>query len=395
MRLVFLTGVLACVAHGELLPIVDDSYPYVKFSNAKSLNVHWQHGYVAQRLASSRAVRVNGRGVKFISGRHSQLRLDPLVWKSVRCVHDPDALCRIEFQGAVVSKVFPSWPSEVFSMMDTGQTSDYVRQLLPGHCPETKSGRIVSDDTRDVSLCDIIGANGDFVYDIKEEILYISDAQMAPGIVVLTSLGTIYAAILLSKNLDLVLRTEQKDERSPLWSNLTPIPLGAILGFIILPEAFAGTSFLAALVTREDQMLFMVLLLFSAARIIPSLLYGLYQVVALGKGLAKWESMYIVNPLICILILISVEFYCTADNPYTLALTSVFAIRWTMKVHNMEWSQKRECVQLLVDAVILSSLLYYSIAVFYDHNLSHVALFALQTWGVGMAIHMLVKDYLV
>lgn len=382
--LLLMVGSASC----ELLPILDDSYPYIQFSNAPGMRIDWNRGYTAQRLASSSAVRVNGRGVKFMSGRHSLLSLNHELWTKVNCTYNPHALCGILSQGTVVSRAFPVWPNTVHSLMDAGEASEYVRKILPMHCPEAESGRTVSDDLRDISLCDVVGGNGDFVYDTGKHELYISPQGGKVWLMIVTSVAAIYTAIVLSKDLDIILRQPGNTEASKeiTWNTVvTPVLLTAIvLVTIVLPDTFSGSSPLSTLVTVEDSIMFMVLVTFVSMRVLWMLALRSYEYFT--NGSQQSVDSNVVNPLICILILISIRFYSTGDNPYAVALTVVFAVRWVMKLHLDECEQPRDCLHLLVDGTILACLLYYAVSPFYDHMLVHVALFAIQTWGVGMAV---------
>lgn len=371
----------------ELLSISDDSYPYIQFSDAPGMRIDWNRGYAAQRLASSSVVRVNGRGVKFMSGRHSLLRLTEEHWTKVNCTYNPHALCGISSQGMVVSRVFPVWPNTAYSLMDTGEASEYVRNILPMHCPESESGRTMSDDLRDISLCDVVGGNGDFVYDIGNHVLYISPPGGQLWLMIVTSVAAVYTAIVLSKDLDIILRQQDKENisKTTTWKHVaTPLLLSAIiLVTIVLPDTFSGTSPLSSLVTVEDSIMFMVLVTFVSMRVLWMLALRSYEFF---QSQIATTDLNVVNPLICILILISIRFYSTGDNPYAVALTVVFTVRWVMKLHLDQCSEPRDCLHLLVDGTILACLIYYAVSPFYDHVLVHVALFAIQTWGVGMAV---------
>lgn len=367
---------------GELLPIADDTYPHITFVNAKSMPVIWNKGYVSQRLAASMAIRVNGRGVKFMSGRHSKLWI-PDSWTKVDCYPDTQSLCIIK-QGNVSSRVFPVPPETVYSLMDTWEDSQRMRQIIPIHCPESDSKRTISDDMRDVSLCDVIGGQGDFVYDIANQTMYVSRDTLDTLFTALTCVAVIYTAILLSKNLDVVLKAKNTNPERTWMAKLTPLLLTLIVLFIILlPTIVSNTSsdLFHSIITREDRVIFAVTVVFSSVRILW-MLEG-------SKQINNYN--YIVNPLICILVLISIRFYSTADNPYAVALTAIFFIRWTMKIYNASCSDDMgNCPHIMDDSIILALLLYYSVAPFYDHTLVNVALYAIQCWAVGISIHMII-----
>lgn len=69
---------LASLAPGTALGVVssisDRGYPYLFFSDP-AVPVVWHRGALALQFASSDAVRINGRGVRFIHGGNSALAL--------------------------------------------------------------------------------------------------------------------------------------------------------------------------------------------------------------------------------------------------------------------------------------------------------------------------------
>lgn len=379
---------LACTM-AELLPITEDSYPYLKFANANQMTLSWHTTYVAQRAASAAAIRVNGKGVRFISALHSKLTLGR-GWESFHCSYDVNAMCRLESTlGNVTSRAFPTSPETVYSLMETPNSRNYPA-VMPKHCPEAKSGRIVSDDMRDLSLCDVIGVQADFVYEPHNNVMHISTKSLHLGYVIAMSIATVYIAIVLSTNLDVLLHSSENNSKDsgPWWINaMQPSLMLLILVFlIIIPNL--DEDILHQFITLEDRFMFVLLTLFCGIRLIPEL----YMQV---RGRA---GEILVNPFIALLILMSMRFFCSLDNAYAVTLSAIFTIRWTMKLYT-DFNAKdntphnyMQIVESFSTPLLVSCLLYFSVAPFYDYATVHIVLFTLQCWLVGTAVPSLLQS---
>jgi hypothetical protein len=84
-------------SRAEVLPISDQSYPYIYISDPYQ-PVIWSEKGFAMKMSMSQAIRINSRGVRFIQ-HHSSSSLvfyeKEFGWKSIPCVLSRDSLCSI------------------------------------------------------------------------------------------------------------------------------------------------------------------------------------------------------------------------------------------------------------------------------------------------------------
>jgi hypothetical protein len=78
---------------GDIMSIGDNMYPYVTLLDPQ-VSVVWHHKFFAQRMAKAQAVRVNSRGIRFISSQYSVLSVGS-TWKTIGCVSSTNCLCRV------------------------------------------------------------------------------------------------------------------------------------------------------------------------------------------------------------------------------------------------------------------------------------------------------------
>lgn len=91
------------------ITISSKSYPHI-YRLDPLVPLTWHRGDLALLMASSEAVRINSKGVRFISNRHSFVSLS-YQWMETPCRCSRYALCEVFGDGLVghhVSRVFPN-----------------------------------------------------------------------------------------------------------------------------------------------------------------------------------------------------------------------------------------------------------------------------------------------
>lgn len=198
LRLAMIGVMVACPGRAEVIPISGQGYPHLYLSppsvggqqqqQQAPSPARWWGGSLALRMATSSAVRINGRGVRFISASHSTLAVygdaagTPAIggargWARVPCIPDADSLCRVV---GTASRVLPSGgPSYASPLPPAGASnaSDAVRRLqgaVGGDCPDSYTGRTFVAGAGggaagppprwDVSSCNILGGGADLLF---------------------------------------------------------------------------------------------------------------------------------------------------------------------------------------------------------------------------------------
>jgi len=393
MHALFLLLTLAFQVHGELWSISTVPPPYLSLLDPPGHFIHWNNGFVAQKLATSQAVRLNERGIQFIPLSYTTV---PIVneWAEFNCDLSPKCMCELKDTRNVTSRVFPGEDQEVFSLI--GNMADFetkdIQELLRGKCQESKTGRITSDDSRDISLCDITSGKVDIVFFPWKHKMYISSFQIPVLTIVIVSIVTIYVATILAKNVDRLINTSTRPLEQGLMKSsglpmvassggeedgslLSPIAIFVALMFTIFPDT--QSSPLHMFVTSTDRFAFLALIIY----------YILYNIIHFFSQKAQYSP---IAPMICILTLFSMRAFGTLDNPYISTLTAIFVARFVTKLYD-------NCLffevisQHLIDSAILCVFLFIGILPQFDFMSENVLIYVIQCVVVGMTIANLIK----
>jgi hypothetical protein len=143
-RLLWL-GLLAHECCGDIMSIGDNMYPYVSLLEP-GVPVIWHHKFWAQRMAASQAVRINARGIRFISSQYSVLSIDSTAsrWMRVRCTSSTDCLCVLDTPAGFHARFLPNYGENVYSSLGTrDDLEDSLKKIIFSECPEASTGRLV------------------------------------------------------------------------------------------------------------------------------------------------------------------------------------------------------------------------------------------------------------
>jgi hypothetical protein len=106
--------VFACSC--DIMSIGDNMYPYVALLDP-AVPVVWHQKFFAQRMAAAQAVRINSRGIRFISSQYAVLNIDPksTSWVSVECTSSRQSLCDLTTGTTLQSRLLPNDGQQVYS----------------------------------------------------------------------------------------------------------------------------------------------------------------------------------------------------------------------------------------------------------------------------------------
>jgi hypothetical protein len=88
-----------------------------------------------------------------------------------------------------------------------------MRDVLLSECSEASTGRVVSTDAKDISLCDILGTGSDYLFLPYEQTLYVLMKPTPIVILMAISILTVYMTVILAHNLEDTVQ-ESKDVHS-------------------------------------------------------------------------------------------------------------------------------------------------------------------------------------
>ena len=156
------------------MSIRDDSYPFLVFVD-NNIPFAWNTGFMYSLLLESTFVRINSRGLQ-----HSQIpiHIEKSKWNRALCMPTPNAFCEFSEK----NETMLMFPNTVVDMPDNFELLQPQSHPFLKHfgktdyspCTYKYSNRVInSGDLRyEVSLCDVLNANLDFVLDLKENTIY-------------------------------------------------------------------------------------------------------------------------------------------------------------------------------------------------------------------------------
>jgi hypothetical protein len=162
------------LAHGDIMSIGNNMYPYVALLDPV-IPVKWHTKFFAQRMAASQAVRINPRGIRFISSQYSVLTVNSIGdrWLKVDCTSSTDCLCVLKTGTNLNARLFPI-ANQVYSSFGKHEgLGDAMEQILFSKCSESQTFITVSTNYKDISVCDILGTGNDYLFIPQDEVLYV------------------------------------------------------------------------------------------------------------------------------------------------------------------------------------------------------------------------------
>lgn len=197
------------------MSIRDDSYPFLVFVDNDS-PFAWNTGFMYSLLLESTFVRINSRGIQ-----HSQIPIHDIEkskWNSALCRPTPNAFCEFSEK----NETMLMFPNTVVDMPDNfellrPQTHPFLKHFGKtdySPCTYKYSNRVInSGDLRyEVSLCDVLNANLDFVLDLKENIIYWREDTTSTFLYVMYSILAIYLISLMTNNIINILTKKEPNE---------------------------------------------------------------------------------------------------------------------------------------------------------------------------------------
>lgn len=314
---------------------MDDTKPFV---SVNSLPVQWGTGAAALRIASSRLTRLHPRGIFF---KPSIMRfredLDLLGWTRERCGPSAGGLCETD-----VSVMFPFLQPPL------------VGERLEWLCSSVNTGRVVVNTSRyDVSSCDIIDGQRDFVY--ADGYLFSASTALPDWAYWTVCLMVVYLVRCLSRfvlaslgNAQTGIDQKRGDQKQGVDAARktevnTEVCLSVCVGCTLLVLAHGDHMF----TTQEDLILHWFTVFYVGAY--ATLLAGTRIATRIYHSSRKDPPFY--NLLAGVLQMVASRLYAGAETPYNAPLIFVISMRAMTK------SRRRvdflRAVTLLLDSVML------------------------------------------
>lgn len=378
------------------LSLKDEQYPHLVFINDQ-YPYPWTAGFLYTTWLRSALLRVSARGVQMVSGLPRANILEAEGWHAAQCLPTTTALCNFSIGGHLGPAntpptnmlLFPTGavdvPDNFHSLTANGHAFlQYFNNSSP--CSYSASQRdIVTRDTRyEVSLCDLLNANLDFVL-TKDRVFWRQDKTTTAEYVLFSLLGIFIVSQLTSNIMHIIQRgggkiKAKQQQAMPKTSRnrqtVSTIAHPAIYAAFLL----ATTIFLTVrtwrqaaqyIVTRQDRAVALTLTLFTWVQYMQHYALVLWSGLAAFNAwlthnsqkhtgytpLAPWHSIDATDEatgyeegdvpndteeehftdrsfslLIALLLLLILQVYFTTDTPYSTLMVTLFLARSTHKL---------------------------------------------------------------
>jgi hypothetical protein len=303
----------------EILP---NSYPHVVLADERK-PLAWDFGRMFNLMIASRFVRVTARGMQFT---HTPPRIVGIVnvvdgdvgggeltsWNAVPCNIRTDALCAHDHDLLFFPNGKVDVPPDALSIQNR-----YTDEFPEGACTSPYSNRLlnVSDVRYEVSLCDLVDANIDVVYDIVQNMLYWRRDSTTTFEYVLIGIVSIYFMSCISGNIISV--STGTPPRNLKRSNLYLV-LATWL-YLVINLALTNMAFV---LVGNDLLLCCVLLGYVAVEGFVAWQKTCIRLFSLSSGISIYTAC---------LMLFAFRIHNTFDNPYHGILAVMFGTRSLLK----------------------------------------------------------------
>ena len=383
--------VIAGFTGAEMLSIGDSGYPHI-YLMQPTVPVHWHRKAMAVRRAGSQAIRINTRGIRFISASYSSLVLgsspgdsssfhNALGWKGIHCRGSTYGLCEISggVNGAE-SLVFPNAPHDVYVSSTSGD--ERIDDFIGSPCPETKTNRVAStsgDGRRyDISVCNVLGVGNDYVYLPYESMLYVLSEPITFQVLTAISILTVIMAVVLAHNLEYSLGSIEQSSGSL-------VSLTGMLSLLFLTTFATGNpDVLLPYVTLEDRASFVVLFTY--------VLYYTVRAAFQHYVFVRHGMDSPVNPVLATLCVVSLRLHGSLDNSYTTLLTFLIATRLLHKLSTYDCTPMRG-VDILFDSALVTMLIFTGLVPQHNNDPTVVALYVLQGAYAAQGLNRVMLDF--
>ena len=300
---------LALFCAMPFIEILPNSYLHLVLADEHK-PLAWDYGRIFNLMTSSKLVRITARGMQFTD--ISPRIVGTATWNSIPCGVRPQALC--EHNATLM--FFPNGAVDI--PPDSRHIQNSYTQTFPrGACTNPQSNRLmrVNDNRYEVSLCDLVDANLDIVYDIIGGVLHWRQDATQTIEYILISLISIYFMSCISGNVISVSAGSRPQ-------NLGRYNLGLVfIVWLYLTIHLIATQ-TALIVTFDDLVICVSLLGFVAVEGWVAWHDSCVATLNLSSGISIYTAC---------LLLFAFRIHNTFDNPYNGILSVMFGTRSFIK----------------------------------------------------------------
>ena len=315
---------------------IDDTRPFV---SSGGLPVQWHTGGCAMAILSSRAVRVNARGLNFKKHSwHIRMSLQSMGWEIQQCSDSAYGLC-----GTDTSIAFPSLQTPL------------VNERRDGECESISTLRAVTNLSRyDTSSCDVLDAGRDYL--MAGGILYTRGSADLPLWMYWTiCILMVYLVRCLSKY---ILASLSKNKEGKYPDSLICVLVCLSTPILLISR---GDS---CMVTMEDLIFYWFCVFYVFAYL--SLFIGTRLVARIEASARNDPPFY--NLLAGVMQMVACQLFGGAETPYNPALIFIVATRVFVKSRRGEGTMDiLRSTTVLLDAFMLGLMCCFGFTVEFQY----------------------------
>ena len=328
------------------LSLREDSFPYLINSDLPAFQqnaMNWNIGAMYNVQVLSNVIRVNKKNIQwFLLEKNSGSNVWPYLinfadmpsWNAMSCYPTQNALCEVRENDSNML-IFPS------TIVD--MPLDYNNLKLPKGISKTLSGLTcssatsnrqlnIADTTYEMSLCDLVDTNLEFVYRPHEHQIYWRQVQLSTIWLVISTLLTLF---FFTKVCEHMLRLLGAKDISFDHSAITlPVVCAIYLGI----HHIQTQSFM---LLYEEIILHYILLWYIISQSSGQLLKKTYILLCDSPVTSKTSETHdeingiSISALLCIQLALTAELQNSYDNPFLQILTMIFGVRNCLKFMNL------------------------------------------------------------
>ena len=356
------------------LSLREDSFPWLISTDLPAYKhnaIDWNFGGMFYVQMSSELIRINKYTIQwFIMGQSSVSKSWPSfidmqdmpTWHSLRCEPVLNAMCQVVDNNAKML-LFPDTVVDMpLNYEKLVLPSTFQTELNNKTCSSAHANRglNVSDISYEVSLCDLVDTDLEFVYKPYENLVY---WRQVPTNTTWLALSTIFSLFFFTKVCEHMLLL-LKRKKARFSHSISTLPL--VLACFLLNKHYTNQSFM---LMYDEIILHYIVLCYVIA----------LSVALIGTRYYKQSpdiNAVSISSLLGILLALTAELQASYDNPFLQLLTYIFATRNFLKFMNLirihlytpkpTWEKLNAFVKTghwLADTFVLCSILAYGLQV--------------------------------
>ena len=293
----------------SFLEIFPNSYPHLILAD-ELRPLAWDYGRMFNLMTASHFVRITARGMQF--SENSPRIVGSAKWNALRCDVRADALCEH-------NTTLMFFPNGVVDIPPNSQAIQniYTSNFPDGACTNPHSKRLmrVNDERYEVSLCDLVDANLDVVYDTVQGMLYWrQDTTLTVEYILISMLGIYFMSCISGNAISVASKSRPQ--------NLGRYNIVLVLGVWLYMVSYLSITQTSSIVTHDDLALCLSLMFYVATEGWVAWHNSCLVTLKLLSGISIYTAC---------LMLLAFRIHNTFDNPYNGILTMMFGTRSFIK----------------------------------------------------------------